>query len=213
MEFCNLDERSVVSNTDVSTVTTSESRAGELGKLHQLRVLTLGSNEFSGKIPSELGNLSLLINLDMSDNHLKGDIPKSIGKLNSLQNLDLSANNFSVYGELEHVRLKGVFCRYPPCLSVLVITRVSHGVAFLPPFHHCLSKSSHRFHFCNCQLSFPVSSHRIGYLAFSIPLLSFLYFLHSSFIYRSALLNPCYYSASFFYFQLFLAVMKVSDRD
>ncbi|KAE9621888.1 putative protein kinase RLK-Pelle-LRR-XI-1 family [Lupinus albus] len=67
----------------------------ELGKLSQLRYLSLQSNQFTGNIPPEFGNISLIYMLNLSRNHFTGKIPKSIGRLTRLEILDLSDNNLS----------------------------------------------------------------------------------------------------------------------
>ncbi|KAL1209261.1 Receptor-like protein 43 [Cardamine amara subsp. amara] len=67
----------------------------DIFRLHNLRVLHLSSNHFSGEIPSSLGNLSYLTTLDLSINHFSGEIPSSLGNLSYLTTLDLSINHFS----------------------------------------------------------------------------------------------------------------------
>ncbi|CBI23132.3 unnamed protein product, partial [Vitis vinifera] len=49
-----------------------------LGRLQNLRDITMGWNQLSGIIPSSLGNLTLLNNLDLSGNNLMGEIPSSL---------------------------------------------------------------------------------------------------------------------------------------
>ncbi|KAL1222316.1 Receptor-like protein 32 [Cardamine amara subsp. amara] len=64
-------------------------------RLHNLRVLHLSSNHFSGEIPSSLGNLSYLTTLDLSINHFSGEIPSSLGNLSYLSTLEVGGNNFN----------------------------------------------------------------------------------------------------------------------
>ncbi|OMO82573.1 hypothetical protein CCACVL1_11886 [Corchorus capsularis] len=66
----------------------------DIGKMRNLRMLYLGSNEFYGKLPREIGNLPLL-DLNISWNRFSGEIPEEMGNMRCLGNLDLSCNNFS----------------------------------------------------------------------------------------------------------------------
>ncbi|PWA53110.1 Concanavalin A-like lectin/glucanase, subgroup [Artemisia annua] len=66
-----------------------------LSSFPNLEHLNLGSNYFSGKIPSEIGQLSKLVSLDLSSNRLMGIIPPDIGQLSKLVYLDLISNNIS----------------------------------------------------------------------------------------------------------------------
>ncbi|KAK4757015.1 hypothetical protein SAY87_007142 [Trapa incisa] len=69
--------------------------AGTLGRLTQLRVLSLRSNRLSGELPSDLSNLTLLRNVYLQDNALSGGFPTSLTQLERLVRLDLSSNNFT----------------------------------------------------------------------------------------------------------------------
>ncbi|KAK6945015.1 Leucine-rich repeat [Dillenia turbinata] len=66
-----------------------------LGKLSQLRVLSLRSNRLSGKIPSDFANLKLLRSLYLQNNMFSGDFPESVTQMTRLIRLDLSSNNFT----------------------------------------------------------------------------------------------------------------------
>lgn len=66
-----------------------------LGKLSQLRVLSLRSNRLSGEIPSDFSNLTLLRSLYLQSNQFSGGFPPSVTRMNRLTRLDLSSNNFS----------------------------------------------------------------------------------------------------------------------
>ncbi|OAY31620.1 probable inactive receptor kinase At2g26730 [Manihot esculenta] len=66
-----------------------------LGKLTQLRVLSLRSNRLFGEIPSDLSNLTLLRSLYLQNNEFSGDFPPSLPRLTRLTRLDLSSNNFT----------------------------------------------------------------------------------------------------------------------
>lgn len=66
-----------------------------LGKMSQLRVLSLRSNRLSGEIPSDFSNLTLLRSLYLQNNVFTGDFPPSLTRLTRLSRLDLSSNNFT----------------------------------------------------------------------------------------------------------------------
>ncbi|KAL6223960.1 hypothetical protein ACLB2K_002817 [Fragaria x ananassa] len=66
-----------------------------LGRLGQLRVLSLRSNRLTGSVPSDFGNLTLLRNLYLQGNELTGEFPPGLTRLGRLVRLDLSANNFT----------------------------------------------------------------------------------------------------------------------
>ncbi|XP_050204196.1 probable inactive receptor kinase At2g26730 [Mercurialis annua] len=66
-----------------------------LGKLTQLRVLSLRSNRLSGQIPSDFSNLTLLRSLYLQDNEFSGEFPPSLPHITRLTRLDLSSNSFS----------------------------------------------------------------------------------------------------------------------
>lgn len=66
-----------------------------LGRLSQLRVLSLRSNRLSGEIPSDFSNLTVLRSLYLQNNELSGTLPPSVTSLTRLSRLDLSSNNFS----------------------------------------------------------------------------------------------------------------------
>lgn len=63
-----------------------------LGRMANLRGLSLKHTELTGQIPESLGRLRLLEELDLSYNQLTGPIPTFIGELTQL---DLSYNNLS----------------------------------------------------------------------------------------------------------------------
>ncbi|XP_008458016.2 probable inactive receptor kinase At2g26730 [Cucumis melo] len=69
--------------------------ANTIGKLTQLRVLSLRSNRLSGEIPSDFSNLVMLRNLYLQDNAFSGEFPSSLTRLTRLTRLDLSSNEFS----------------------------------------------------------------------------------------------------------------------
>ncbi|XP_052200219.1 probable inactive receptor kinase At2g26730 [Diospyros lotus] len=66
-----------------------------IGKLTQLRVLSLRSNRLFGEIPADFSNLKLLRSLYLQDNELSGEFPPSVPELTRLTRLDLSSNNFT----------------------------------------------------------------------------------------------------------------------
>ncbi|KAH7577429.1 hypothetical protein JRO89_XS01G0249800 [Xanthoceras sorbifolium] len=69
----------------------------ELGKLDQLKFLTLHNNNFYGEIPSGLGNCTELLGLSLQSNYLSGLIPSELGNLSKLESLDISSNSLSGY--------------------------------------------------------------------------------------------------------------------
>ncbi|KAG6599422.1 putative inactive receptor kinase, partial [Cucurbita argyrosperma subsp. sororia] len=69
--------------------------ANTIGKLTQLRVLSLRSNRLSGGIPTDFSNLIMLRNLYLQDNAFSGEFPPSLTQLTRLTRLDLSSNNMS----------------------------------------------------------------------------------------------------------------------
>ncbi|XP_073052293.1 probable inactive receptor kinase At2g26730 [Primulina eburnea] len=66
-----------------------------LGRLTQLRVLSLRSNRLSGSIPPEFSQLIFLRSLYLQGNQLSGEFPIEITELSRMIRLDLSFNNFS----------------------------------------------------------------------------------------------------------------------
>lgn len=66
-----------------------------LGRLSQLRVLSLRANRLSGEIPSDFSNLTLLRSLYVQNNKLTGEFPVGLTRLTRLTRLDLSSNNFT----------------------------------------------------------------------------------------------------------------------
>lgn len=66
-----------------------------LGRLSQLRVLSLHVNRLSGPIPSDFSNLKLLRSLYLQNNRFSGEFPRSLPELTRLNRLDLSSNNFT----------------------------------------------------------------------------------------------------------------------
>ena len=66
-----------------------------LGDLHELTLLLLTDNQFSGSIPAWVVDLETLVRLDLSHNQFKGEIPAEIGMLRSLRSLALHHNDLS----------------------------------------------------------------------------------------------------------------------
>jgi hypothetical protein len=67
-----------------------------VGNLTNLLSLSLSRNGFTGHIPSEVFNISTLSNaLDLSNNHLEGSIPLEIGNLKSIIVFDAEYNKLS----------------------------------------------------------------------------------------------------------------------
>ncbi|KAH7867318.1 hypothetical protein Vadar_031918 [Vaccinium darrowii] len=77
-----------------------------VGSNKEKEELSLGANQFTGRIPSEIGNLTMLKELYLGENSLEevlalgsagltGLIPSFLFNISSLQGIDLSENNFS----------------------------------------------------------------------------------------------------------------------
>ncbi|XP_071716229.1 probable inactive receptor kinase At2g26730 [Rutidosis leptorrhynchoides] len=66
-----------------------------IGKLSQLRVLSLHSNALTGEFPPDFSNLSFLRNVYLQNNKFTGEFPPSFTDLTRLTRLDLSANNLT----------------------------------------------------------------------------------------------------------------------
>ncbi|PIN24338.1 Serine/threonine protein kinase [Handroanthus impetiginosus] len=69
--------------------------ANTLGRLSQLRVLSLRSNRLSGSIPPDFSQLKLLRSVYLQHNEFSGAFPPSLTELTRLTRLDLSSNNFT----------------------------------------------------------------------------------------------------------------------
>ncbi|WP_281635416.1 leucine-rich repeat domain-containing protein [Flavobacterium marginilacus] len=67
----------------------------EIGQLRQLQILELHNNQLTGVIPPEIGELTQLINLILSRNQLSGAIPAEIGQLTQLNSFDFGSNRLS----------------------------------------------------------------------------------------------------------------------
>ncbi|KAH9617227.1 hypothetical protein KSS87_004174 [Heliosperma pusillum] len=66
-----------------------------IGRLSQLRVLSIHSNRLTGSLPSDFSNLTFLRSLYVGHNSLTGDFPPGLTQLTRLSRLDLSYNNFT----------------------------------------------------------------------------------------------------------------------
>ncbi|KAL1221824.1 Receptor like protein 26 [Cardamine amara subsp. amara] len=73
---------------------TSSSLPSEFSNLNRLEVLSLGSNGFTGQVPTSISNLILLTHLNLSHNELTGSFPL-VRNLTKLSFLDLSYNQLS----------------------------------------------------------------------------------------------------------------------
>ncbi|XP_059635005.1 probable inactive receptor kinase At2g26730 [Cornus florida] len=69
--------------------------ANTIGKLTQLRVLSLRANRLSGQIPSDFSNLKLLRSVYLQNNQFSGEFPSSFTEMPRMTRLDLSSNNFT----------------------------------------------------------------------------------------------------------------------
>ncbi|KAB2637270.1 receptor-like protein kinase [Pyrus ussuriensis x Pyrus communis] len=67
----------------------------KLGQCKGLRILLMGENNFTGTIPKNIGNLTQLTALYLGFNNLTGTIPNEIGNLQNLETLTLGVNNLN----------------------------------------------------------------------------------------------------------------------
>ena len=86
-----------------------------LGRLNNLRILSLYNHNFGGVIPAELGNLYELQELHLPGNSLNGSIPGILGNLAKLRVLQLGDNNLSGsipanLGRLTQLETLGLCC-------------------------------------------------------------------------------------------------------
>ncbi|KAJ0900596.1 putative non-specific serine/threonine protein kinase [Helianthus annuus] len=102
-----------------------------VGKLNNLRVLSLRLNSFTGSIPKSLVRLRSLEALDLSDNKLTGSVPTFLGNLTKL---DLSYNQFNGSIPESFGRLTGLTSLYlqsnlltgPIPVSIGQLTKLIH---------------------------------------------------------------------------------------
>ncbi|KAK4791412.1 hypothetical protein SAY86_031825 [Trapa natans] len=66
-----------------------------IGRLTNLRVISLRSNRLSGEVPDDFSKLTRLYSLYLQDNAFSGEFPTSVTKLTRLNRLDISSNSFS----------------------------------------------------------------------------------------------------------------------
>ncbi|XP_068647846.1 leucine-rich repeat receptor-like serine/threonine/tyrosine-protein kinase SOBIR1 [Aristolochia californica] len=66
-----------------------------IGRLTELRELSLANNNLSFRLPSEIANCRKLELLNLRHNKLSGEVPQDISYLVALRSLDLSQNGFS----------------------------------------------------------------------------------------------------------------------
>ncbi|WJX40570.1 hypothetical protein P8452_28029 [Trifolium repens] len=68
----------------------------EIGKLHNLSILQLSENNFTGKFPfSTFSNLSSIVVLSLTNNNLSGELPQNFGNtFPNLRQLTLATNRF-----------------------------------------------------------------------------------------------------------------------
>ncbi|CAH8352271.1 unnamed protein product [Eruca vesicaria subsp. sativa] len=92
---CNSDRSSIYSLRLPGTGLVGQIPSGSIGKLSQLRVLSLRSNRLSGQIPPDFRNLTHLRSLYLQHNKFSGEFPASITQLTGLIRLDISSNNFT----------------------------------------------------------------------------------------------------------------------
>lgn len=69
--------------------------ANTLGRLTQLRVLSLRSNRLTGSLPPDFSNLKALRSLYLQRNQFSSEFPPNLSELTRLTRLDISHNNFT----------------------------------------------------------------------------------------------------------------------
>nr|GMC97747.1 probable inactive receptor kinase At2g26730 [Ipomoea batatas] len=69
--------------------------ANTIGRLTQLRVLSLRSNQLTGSIPQDFTNLKFLRSLYLQNNKFSGGFPPGLTELTRLGRLDISSNKFA----------------------------------------------------------------------------------------------------------------------
>ncbi|KAL3535794.1 hypothetical protein ACH5RR_004255 [Cinchona calisaya] len=83
-----------------------------LGRLTQLRILSLRSNRLTGSLPTDFSNLKALRSLYLQDNNFSSEFPPSLTELTRLIRLDISRNNFTgsiPFSVNNLTQLKGLF--------------------------------------------------------------------------------------------------------
>ncbi|WVZ77884.1 hypothetical protein U9M48_025685 [Paspalum notatum var. saurae] len=75
-------------------------------KLHNLFILDIGENKFSGNIPESIGQLKRLQELHLYDNGMSGELPSALSNCRNLITIDLKNNNF--WGELAKVNFSNL---------------------------------------------------------------------------------------------------------
>uniref|UniRef100_A0A7S1ZGD1 Uncharacterized protein n=1 Tax=Trieres chinensis TaxID=1514140 RepID=A0A7S1ZGD1_TRICV len=85
------DEPSPIRYSQFSHI--SGSIPSSIGRLHKLKWLSLGQNEFTGSIPSTFGNLKALNHLNLEQNYFTGKV-RPIWDLTQLEFLNLRSNFF-----------------------------------------------------------------------------------------------------------------------
>ncbi|KAF5464004.1 hypothetical protein F2P56_014120 [Juglans regia] len=92
-QFNNCGELSILSlSSNTFDGSISKALIGNLPA--KLEILYLGSNSFTGIIPSTICNLSRLQEFGIEHNHIQGSIPTDLWQLQKLTTLYLGANNF-----------------------------------------------------------------------------------------------------------------------
>ncbi|KAL9242404.1 hypothetical protein vseg_016400 [Gypsophila vaccaria] len=66
-----------------------------IGRLTELRVLSVHTNRLTGSLPADFSNLKFLRSIYAGGNALSGEFPPSLTRLTRLTRLDLSNNNFT----------------------------------------------------------------------------------------------------------------------
>ncbi|GMH21513.1 hypothetical protein Nepgr_023355 [Nepenthes gracilis] len=117
--FCETRRISNCSSVLKITHVTVESRqlggsiSPDIGKLSELRELTLSDNHLIHQLPAQIADCRKLKVLNLKNNHLSGDVPPELSKLIRLRVLDLSSNRFS--GDLS-------FLKHFPNLEILSLS-------------------------------------------------------------------------------------------
>ena len=93
--ICDITEDVILNFLDVSYNQFSGELPDCWSHFKELRVLTMGNNKLSGKIPVSLGSLTLINTLSFANNSFVGEIPTSLKNCKELIVFDVSQNKLS----------------------------------------------------------------------------------------------------------------------
>ncbi|KAK3421399.1 hypothetical protein EUGRSUZ_G02054 [Eucalyptus grandis] len=128
--FCNLQVLSLGINEFTGRISDTKDGALICGQ-NNLKIVDISSNNFSGHLPNQFENFKDLEFLDLSWNSISGLIPESIGQLSNLEVMDIGHNQLDgVVNELHFANLTN--------LTVLYFSRneliINLSTSWVPPF-------------------------------------------------------------------------------